>query len=381
MHLLPLLTEALALAGTVEQLLGAAAVSRFVRRPADRAPTRGPRELPPITVLKPLAGDEPLLEQALASFFTQRYPAFQLVFGVHSASDPAVAVVKRLQRRFPVVDATLVIDPRRAGPNHKVGNLLNMEAWANHEILVISDSDIHAPPDLLAGIAAGLAKPDVGLVSSLYTGRPGVSSIAANLGAAQISHGFLPSVLLARAMGREDCLGAVMALHRADLAAIGGLEALLPHLADDAVLGQKIRALGKHLDLSPQVVATTVPESSLGALWTHELRWARTIRAQAPLSYAASILQYPLAFALINLAISQVSLWSVGLFVSLWLMRALANHAIDRHLKIPDRYDLILLPLRDLLSAAEVIAAYFGNRVNWRGESLSTQSHLMSHQG
>src|SRR5439155_15199281 len=58
------------------------APARSVRRPpgrspgADRWPQAG-EEQPAISVLKPLHGDEPLLEQALASICRQDYPAWQ----------------------------------------------------------------------------------------------------------------------------------------------------------------------------------------------------------------------------------------------------------------------------------------------------------------
>ena len=103
--------------------------------------------------------------------------------------------------------------------------------------------------------------------------------------------------LLARALGRQDSLGATMALTTDTLRRIGGLEALRDHLADDNVLGRRVRALGLDVTLARTVVATTVPETSFGALWRHELRWARTVRTLEPLGHAVSILQYPLIWA------------------------------------------------------------------------------------
>ena len=98
----------------------------------------------------------------------------------------------------------------------------------------------------------------------------------------QINHYFLPGALLARAMGRQDCLGATMMLRRETLERIGGFAALVNHLADDNVLGRLVQRLGLTVALADTVPATTVPETTLRALWRHELRWARTIRALVP---------------------------------------------------------------------------------------------------
>ena len=128
------------------------------------------------------------------------------------------------------------------------------------------------------------------------------SRLAGRFGATQITHGFLPGAVLARALGRQDCLGATMCLRRQDLDRIGGFHALVDHLADDNVLGRRIAALGLRVALADTVPLTTVPEASLRALFRHELRWARTIRALEPAGFAASVLQYPLAWALLTIA-------------------------------------------------------------------------------
>ncbi|MCS6954509.1 MAG: ceramide glucosyltransferase, partial [Bryobacteraceae bacterium] len=48
---------------------------------------RRPEVLPPISILKPLAGAEDELERNLRSFFEQEYPAFEILFAVRSAND------------------------------------------------------------------------------------------------------------------------------------------------------------------------------------------------------------------------------------------------------------------------------------------------------
>ena len=49
----------------------------------------------PATMMKPLCGLEPGLEENLTSFFLQDYPKFEILFGTRDASDPALDVVRR----------------------------------------------------------------------------------------------------------------------------------------------------------------------------------------------------------------------------------------------------------------------------------------------
>jgi ceramide glucosyltransferase len=241
---------------------------------------------------------------------------------------------------------------------------------AKHDVLVIADSDLHVAPDYLRRIAVALQQPGIGLVTTLYTGRPLPESIPSVLGAMQINQVFLPGALLARAMGRQDCLGATMALRRETLERIGGLQPLVDHLADDNVLGRLVQGLGLQVALADTVPATTVPETSLVALWRHELRWARTIRTLVPIQYAASVLQYPLAWATLTILLAPGAIWPVAWFVIAWLTRALAVRGIDRLLTLESRSPVWLLPLRELMSVAVMVASYAGREVDWRGHML-----------
>ena len=95
--------------------------------------------------MKPLCGDEPMLEAALATICEQDYPELQIVFGVQDADDPALLAVQALQRRYPDHDISVVIDHRVHGSNRKISNLMNMLHAARHDLLVLSDSDLHVP--------------------------------------------------------------------------------------------------------------------------------------------------------------------------------------------------------------------------------------------
>ena len=317
----------LAAFGLVQALIGSHMVWRFARARPDL-----PGHRPPVTVLKPLHGDEPLLEVALATVCAQRYPVFQVVFGVGDAADPALAAVHRVRERFPDCDIAVVVDPTRHGQNGKVGNLMNMLPAAKHDVLVISDSDVHVSPDYLDCLVTSLGRPGTGLVTTIYAGLPAWRGLASRLGAAQIAYGFLPGALMARALGRQDCLGASMMLRRETLDRIGGLSALAPHLADDNVLGRLVEQQGLSVRLAATVPVTTVPEETLSALFSHELRWARTIRSLAPIGFLLSAVQYPLFWAALAVMTHGFSALSVSVFFLVWAVRALCAHRIDRAL-------------------------------------------------
>jgi ceramide glucosyltransferase len=358
-----ILLSGAAAAGIVQTGLGLRAAAQFARSGHPAPHTR-----PPLTILKPLHGNEPLLEEALESFFLQDYPEYQIVFGVHSPTDPAIAIVRSLRHRYPAREVTLVIDCARHGRNHKISNLINMLPFARHAVLVFADSDVHAAPDYLDRLAAALEQPGTGAVTTLYTGRPASHSLPAALGATGITHVFLPGALLARGLGRQDCLGATMALTRNTLDAIGGLSALADHVADDAALGALVRGLGLAVRLADTVPATTVPEATLPALIQHELRWARTIRSLAPLGHALSALQFPIGWSLLALLATGGAPWAAAMVAASWAARAAAARRIDRRLALAPAAPLALLPLRDLLSLGLIAASYHGGHVKWRGQ-------------
>ena len=370
MNLLAILAALVAFVGILQGLFGWAVVRRFR---AAAAPGDG--VYPAISVLKPLHGAEPLLEQALETLCRQQYREFQIVFGVQSPHDPAIAVVERLRARFPGTDIALVIDGRLHGRNYKVGNIINMLPSARHGVLVMADSDVHAVPDYLTRIADALAEPGVGLVTTLYAGLSATPTLAGSLGATAITHNFLPGALMARALGRQDCLGATMALTRETLDAVGGLAAMVHHLADDHILGRLVKARGLRVTLAATVPATTVPEERLGALYRHELRWSRTILSVAPIGFASSSLQYPLFWATLAAAFADGAGWTLALLALAWAVRATAGRGIDRLLGLAERglaspVPIWLLPLRDIMSMATLLASYAGDKVEWRGQVL-----------
>jgi ceramide glucosyltransferase len=344
------------------------AVRRFARRVPVRPPAGAGRR-PPVTILKPLHGEDPELYDNLRSFCEQAYPTLQVVFGVRDPADPAAAVARRLIADLPGADLQLVVDPRVHGANLKISNLINMMAVARHPLLVIADSDMRVPRDYLDQLVGALAAPGVGLVTCLYTGWPAADPWS-RLGAQFINHGFLPSVLVGALIRRwPGCFGATMALHCETLRQVGGFERFRDQLADDYRLGAAVDAAGFQVVLARCLVEDVLLEPGLGALLRHELRWARTIRSIAPLDYAASIITYPVAFGLLCALLSGLAVPGLAVLAGILAWRLIVVRMIDKEFALP-RQPLWLVPVRDVLSFGLLIASFCGATVEWRGRAF-----------
>ncbi len=322
--------------------------------------------MPGVSLLKPLCGAERGLPTALESFCTQGYAGeLQIVFGVQSASDPAIAIVETLRARHPHLDITLVVCAATHGTNRKIANLINMSDKIRHPVVVLADSDIVAPGDHLAQCVAALGAPGVGLVTCLYRGEAH-ANFWSRLAAGAIDWHFTPSVLVGLATGlAHPCFGSTIALRRETLEAIGGFSAFADQLADDYAMGAAVRGLGLTIALPPLVVGHLCQETSLAELWGHELRWARTIRLVDPVGFFGSGVTHTVPLALLGLAFSgfdaaAFALLAFALATRVWLQRNMMHylHAGSR--------DFALLLVRDLLSFVLFLASFFALRVKWR---------------
>jgi ceramide glucosyltransferase len=322
----------------------------------------------PITVLKPLCGLEPRLEDNLATLCEQTYPAYQLLFGVRDPHDPAIAVVERLMARYPGRDIELVVDARVYGSNFKVSNLMNMERAVRHPWLVIADSDIAVRPDYLAKVAAPLADPAVGIVTCLYRARA-LDTFWTRLGALLIDTWFAPSVRVTSAFG-GSCFGfgATIALRAGTLAAVGGFHALRNRLADDFWLAQLARERGLATVLSEVCVTTDVTENDFKSLWSRERRWMQTIRTINPLGYTFTFVTFTFPLLALGLWLTPTGLnWSCA---AIGMAARLGLHLRTPAPGLPAPGHAWYAPLRDCLLLLTWLSGFLGSTARWRQQTV-----------
>ena len=279
---------------------------------------------------------------------------------------------------FPGHNISLVIDDRIIGTNLKISNLANMMAVAKYDVIAISDSDMRVGRDYLKTIVQPFKDDTVGAVTCLYSGRP-INGLPSKLGATYINDWFLPSALIPATFGSLTyCFGATMAVRRKMFLGLGGFGALADFLADDYMLGHLVSDAGHKIVLAPYVVENVISETSLKSLFSHELRWARTIKSVQPFGYALSFITELLPLSVLTMVPIYLATGSALLAGAVvggaFAMRIALHYAVSVTVPGGGPFAPWLIPLRDLLTASVRITSYFGTKVLWRESAFEIQT-------
>jgi ceramide glucosyltransferase len=355
-------------------LLAAFRYTRNARLSRQQAASVPLESLPAVTILKPVHGMEPRLEETLESFFRQDYPDFEIIFGARNGEDRSLEVIARLRARYPNVRTRVVISGDPSWPNAKVFSLAKMMGSSDHSYFIISDSDVLVGPDFLRNVIPPLLQPQVGLVTCLYEGIP-AQDLWSQLEALGMSVEMPAGVMVADMMeGMKFALGAAMAVRRDAIDAIGGMREAAQFYSDDFVLGNLIANAGFQVVLSHYMVGHVLAGRSLRRTFGDQLRWMKSTRFSRPWGHVGSGLTYAVPFGILGLFLGIGSqhhpYFGEGLFAAAWLNRMLLAAAVGWGV-IRDRRCLKfcwLYPVRDLLGFCTWALSFAGNKFFWRGE-------------
>jgi ceramide glucosyltransferase len=350
-------------------VLTLAGLGRFLRRrPAEPSPSFAP----PVSLLKPLHGDEPNLEAHLESFFAQDYPAFEILFCARHCDDPGLAVARRVAARYPHIPVQFLFTGNRTWINAKVSSLEVMAAAAAHDLFIVSDSDVRVTPSYIREVVAPFASEEVGVVTCLYRGVSD-RSLWSRLEAVGMSVEMTAGVLSASLLeGMKFALGPTMAVRRRCVQQMGGFGVLGPYCSDDFLLGANVAAQGKTVVLSHHVIDHIILNLSFTASLQHQTRWMKSTRFSRPLGHLGTALTFSIPFGILACLASFAqhhpllggALLAYAIGQRMLLAALIGGFAVEeRHLA----RTILLYPLRDLLGFFCWIASYADNTILWRG--------------
>lgn len=344
-------------------ILGVLAIARVRRRRIGDVPAIA------VSVLKPLCGMDASLERNLISLFEQDHPRFELVFGVTASpgepEDPAIELVRMLQRRYPEVRTRLVIHRGERGLNPKVRNLLAMVPEASHDLVLISDSNVHVPSGYLREMSAAMHDPEVGIATNLIVGTSTSDWIGSLLEESHLGGMVAGSIALANEAGHAAVIGKSMMFRRSVIDALGGLESVAYVLAEDYVLGRMVQAAGLRVHVCATPIENVIGEQSVRRFADRHVRWSMMRLRLAPLAYLLEPLATPLFIALLaplfGCPLRAALTWALLLTIARDAAHGWLLGQSSRLLRT-----LPLAPLRDLVVLGVWLVAPFRRHVTWR---------------
>jgi len=324
----------------------------------------------PISNLKPIRGLDPDAYENFASFCRQDYPDYEILFCVDSENDAAMPVIEKLRRDFPRCSIRVLFGSGSNAPNDKVAKLARLVSEAQHELLVISDSDVRVRPDYLRTVVAPLADPKVGAVTCFYV-PAGDHTLAHSLQSIGMVSDFYAGILVAWQLdGVKFALGPTIATSRTHLAGFGGYAAIENRPADDLLVGRLIAERGYAVKLLPYSIVTVPDYHSLSDLFHKRLRWIVVMRHMRPWGHLGLVFTQGLAWSLAAVASHPSATVAVSYFGAYLALRTAMVWLIGvRGLKQRGLWQkLPLLPIWDALAFFIWLISFGRKSIRWRDQ-------------
>jgi ceramide glucosyltransferase len=369
----PILAAATFLFATTLIHVVSLAVTILRLRPPAASAARPPRELPPVSLVRPLCGIDNYVEDTLRSTFALDYPHYEILFCVAAATDPIVPLAQRLMAEHPDAAARLLVGDDKISSNPKLNNVVKGWRAAQHEWIILADSNVLMPRDYVKRLLATW-RADTGLVASPPVGcRP--RGIWAELECAFLNTYQARWQYLVDACGFGFAQGKTMLWRRTDLERAGGIGALGREVAEDAAATKLVRSAGHKVRLVDRPLAQPLGYRSAAEVWKRQVRWARLRRASfllyfLPEALAGGVLPM-LALAAIAAGLGWPVAFSVAAFGALWYGGEMLLAATARW-HLPVLYPLYALG-RDLLLPVLFAAALGGDDFVWRGNEMQVE--------
>ena len=336
---------------------------------ARRPVARVAESTPPVSILKPMRGEDLGAYENFASFCRQDYPEYEILLCVDPDDHAVMPLVEKLRRDFPEREIRVLYGSGRIATNDKVAKLERMVSEARHEVVVISDSDVRVRPDYLRQVTAPLSRPGVGAVTCFYvpTEEKQFTDRLQNIG---MMSDFYPGILVAWQLdGIKFALGPTIATTRTRLAGFGGYAAIENRPADDLLVGRLIADQGYEVVLLPYTIETVADYASFRELLYKRLRWIVVMRNLRPWGHFGLIFTWGLAWVLAGVASHPRAAVAAGFLGAYAVLRSVMTALIAGWGLRQAGYwkNLWLIPLWDAVACVIWLVSFSRNSIRWRG--------------
>ncbi|WP_333655849.1 ceramide glucosyltransferase [Dissulfurispira sp.] len=326
-----------------------------------------PLPLPAVSILKPLKGLDDNLFDNLASFCTQDYPEYEIIFSLQDHNDPAYKVARKIKDKYHEKNISIIVEKCDVGLNPKVNNLMSAYKVSQYEHILISDSNVMVDKDYLKEIVKHM-KEDVGLVSNVIRGIGGstIGSIFENL---HLNTFILGSVCFLDKFLKMPCVvGKSMLMRKNDLEAIGGFKAVKDVLAEDYVIGERIHKMGKKVVLSNYAINNVNEYWGIRRFLNRHTRWGKLRWRLGGIKYISELIGNPVFMSFIPMMLWEISRTTVSFALFVSLIKVIGDLYLG---KITDSDSnpmvYLLSPVKDMIIGLIWFVPILSNTVVWRG--------------
>lgn len=284
------------------------ALRRYARRSRLHAAGGSPggsKKGAPVLLIRPCAGDEPLLERALVSLRGALCSSsIRCRFAIADAEDAALPVARRACEALlrAGIDAAIVITGA-AAPNRKAAQIeavLAREGREGSEAILVADSDVDLTGVDLDALTGPLSSGRADAVWAPPVEREPARTFGDRASVALLA-GSLHAFPLLAALDERGLVGKLFSIRSDVLHAIGGFASLTQILGEDIEIARRIRERGGSVRVAPFAVRSLASGRTFGQVVQRYARWLVIIRAQRPwllLSYPALFFASPLLLAI-----------------------------------------------------------------------------------
>jgi ceramide glucosyltransferase len=339
-------------------------MGRF-RPPGDR----GQVALPPCSIVVPVRGRSPFLEENLAALAALERLTGEVLVCVADERDAAIEVVAPIAERHRH-RMRLLVGEDRAFANPKLRNLAKGYRASREEIVLFLD-DSSALDDAMLGDLLGALQSGAALATSAPLACD-ARNFWAEVEAATWNGNLVRLESLLALLGKAAAFGNAIAFHKASLEAVGGLSRMADGPCEDNALSKALQANGGRLALTRSSVRRRIGRRSLAETWHRHVRWKNCARWHDPVAFAAEPFVGGLAFNVLGTYVLSNALggFPAALLasMSIWYGTEMLLHVVCRW---PVRAVTPLAWLvRDLAHPVFTLAALCTWRVDWRGNSI-----------
>lgn len=230
-----------------------------------------------VSILRPMRGLEPMLEECLASVFRSTYTGdFEIILSVADEDDPAVEIARKVMRNFPRISSNLIIGDVDIGVNPKINNLVRSFGQARYSVIWVLDSNCWVSSGTLQRSAAYFANNKVNLVHHI----PVAHSIRGSQSGARLDdiymgtmHAKMYSII--NYFNVAPCVMGKSNLFRKSALGPDGLKPYAKYIAEDHLIATALwHGRGSHV-LGIDCVRQPLDEVSFTTFAKRRIRWVR----------------------------------------------------------------------------------------------------------